>query len=725
MHSFPIYPPLSKRAAFGVLFIGLIIAAVGYKRYMDDKREPYIAYIGRYANPQYDRLHEVALRHFIADRKLLNGRVGLKVRRVDADGSTERIYADLAQDNQCIAVIDSSWLRNLRTAQATISKESLPVISINSDKWDTDFKDRVLFLGHDDKVAEYLVGFLGQRHRDDKIVFVGENPNSNSTGDFRKRLKAEPLSVSDEDLLYVSADKVVDSEWNRLREELLQRAASAKEQGKEFILVLNVHGAWGRQIVLEFDRPGRSAAQKTRILSGVNALSTLEDDFKGAHGTELLVLSHPNDTLSPAMLRAMHAMQPQYGGDIFTSRRNSGFLVSRCAHVIDMVRSILKGISGDSDQELEKARRAMLREFRKLGEPGGHFATPEVVMRFDKQLRILRVPRLEFHDANGVSSFAEQFDDSGNLIPNIYVGLEIHNIRNVDIKAGTFAADFSFSLRYDPSSIRTKDIGRDIFFPNAHGKPHVERIDSPRASDGDIHFRASGEFTADFDGSDFPYDTQTIAIEVSLRESIETGRATLSFDALSHRGMQFTLPTERVVGWSARDAYVGIKETTTFSGRQTGAPFDEAQRAVNLSATLSLDRKWAWPLLSVVCPLVAIGLCAVAILFVEDLSIASAGELSVGLFIGFIGYLISYRTLVPELSSLCRADRLLYATFAVVLVQLFLIIFGNAFFKKERMAKSFEINRLKLGRRLVLAAYLIAVVWSLPISLWSLIFRFG
>jgi hypothetical protein len=262
MHSFPIYPPLSKRAAFGVLFIGLIIAAVGYKRYMDDKREPYIAYIGRYANPQYDRLHEVALRHFIADRKLLNGRVGLKVRRVDADGSTERIYADLAQDNQCIAVIDSSWLRNLRTAQATISKESLPVISINSDKWDTDFKDRVLFLGHDDKVAEYLVGFLGQRHRDDKIVFVGENPNSNSTGDFRKRLKAEPLSVSDEDLLYVSADKVVDSEWNRLREELLQRAASAKEQGKEFILVLNVHGAWGRQIVLEFDRPGRSAAQK-------------------------------------------------------------------------------------------------------------------------------------------------------------------------------------------------------------------------------------------------------------------------------------------------------------------------------------------------------------------------------------------------------------------------------------------------------------------------------
>jgi hypothetical protein len=110
-------------------------------------------------------------------------------------------------------------------------------------------------------------------------------------------------------------------------------------------------------------------------------------------------------------------------------------------------------------------------------------------------------------------------------------------------------------------------------------------------------------------------------------------------------------------------------------------------------------------------PLVGMGLCACLILFLRDLSVGNIGEISVGLFIGLIGYVISYRQFVPETASISRADWVLFSTAVIVLAQLLFIIAGNVRYHNAGMETARTILLLRIMSCLISLLYAVSVIY--------------
>jgi ABC-type branched-subunit amino acid transport system substrate-binding protein len=102
--------------------------------------------------------------------------------------------------------------------------------------------------------------------------------------------------------------------------------------------------------------------------------------------------------------------------------------------------------------------------------------------------------------------------------PVVYAGIDLNSLDNIDVRAGTFAADFFLWFRYqDESSL---DV-HEVEFPTAVSGAQLGKEVWRRTADGftTSTYHVKGVFHADYEFSRFPFDQQTLKIPVQVRNS--------------------------------------------------------------------------------------------------------------------------------------------------------------------------------------------------------------
>jgi hypothetical protein len=166
---------------------------------------------------------------------------------------------------------------------------------------------------------------------------------------------------------------------------------------------------------------------------------------------------------------------------------------------------------------------------------------------------------------------------------------------------------------------------------------------------------------------------------------------------------EFSIP-----GWDILDFYVTVDNVITPSLRGSGRLVDGAnQRFKTLTVHLPVKRKVLEPFVVVALPLLMIGLAAITLLQVRDLSFKHVGEVAVGVFLSIVTYTVAYSSVTPNSDQLTRADYLLYATFLVVLANFLAIIALN----------SNLVVRWPTLKRLHGFKYAVAVLYALALAM--------
>ena len=94
----------------------------------------------------------------------------------------------------------------------------------------------------------------------------------------------------------------------------------------------------------------------------------------------------------------------------------------------------------------------------------------------------------------------------------VATGIDIVRLNGIDVKAGTFNADLYFWIRY----ANVDSLPERIEFPGFLGRLDLSRPLRTRDGDGVSYrlWRFSGDFKADYDLHDYPFDTQALTIRM-------------------------------------------------------------------------------------------------------------------------------------------------------------------------------------------------------------------
>jgi ABC-type branched-subunit amino acid transport system substrate-binding protein len=102
--------------------------------------------------------------------------------------------------------------------------------------------------------------------------------------------------------------------------------------------------------------------------------------------------------------------------------------------------------------------------------------------------------------------------------PVVYAGIDLNSLDNIDVRAGTFAADFFLWFRFrDESNL---DV-HEVEFPTAVSGAQLGKEVWRRSSGGftTSTYHVKGVFHADYEFSQFPFDRQTLRIPIQVRNS--------------------------------------------------------------------------------------------------------------------------------------------------------------------------------------------------------------
>jgi ABC-type branched-subunit amino acid transport system substrate-binding protein len=102
--------------------------------------------------------------------------------------------------------------------------------------------------------------------------------------------------------------------------------------------------------------------------------------------------------------------------------------------------------------------------------------------------------------------------------PVVYAGIDLNSLDNIDVRAGTFAADFFLWFRFkDDQDLDT----HEVEFPTAVSGAQLGKEVWRRTQDGftTVTYHVKGVFHSDYEFSRFPFDEQTLRIPIQVRNS--------------------------------------------------------------------------------------------------------------------------------------------------------------------------------------------------------------
>jgi ABC-type branched-subunit amino acid transport system substrate-binding protein len=127
-----------------------------------------------------------------------------------------------------------------------------------------------------------------------------------------------------------------------------------------------------------------------------------------------------------------------------------------------------------------------------------------------------QVPGWDLLAANGMVI------DAGDVkivkTPVVYAGIDLNSLDNIDVRASTFAADFFVWFRYEDG---VNIDFHEVEFPTAVSGGQLGKEVWHRTRDGftTVTYHVKGVFHANYEFSQFPFDSQTLRIPIQVRNS--------------------------------------------------------------------------------------------------------------------------------------------------------------------------------------------------------------
>lgn len=630
----------------------------------------YVAYVGRYQRLGFDRLHELALKKYLNEINEEMRDVRLELKTFDNDGDAKvsrKIYEEIFEDGRFVVAIDNTWGSELQPIASFIREKRIPVVAINADRQGTDFAHNAVFLGHDDDVPRIVTGFVNNVLKCSEIILINEE-NYALKEEYRKELEATPVKVTK---LSVSSNTVDTNERDRLFQEL---AASFSDMGQRQItptVVINTHAYWGVEIINYIDTQQKGVT----ILGGPYVVnwSNYNQFSRNDNGNSLIMLTTPSDALTNKVY--LDIAEIRHADSEVSKIVNAQLFVKRCLDAVSIVRGALY------DESALRFKPAVSRsdftDFFQHRLKSSAYTGRYDLYEFDENLLLRNEKAFEKHFRGEVFSFPKQLNSHGGVIPNVYFGLEIINISNIDTANRSFHADFFYWVKFDKEY---PDIEKYIHFRNEKNSSKSAPIFSDSLDGQTVYnlYKKSADFTMNVDFGRYPLDTQDLNIELELINPADSLR--ISFDYESFKHSKSNVSQFNLGEWYRKDLYVTVDN---FIGKSPwGSSRDEdrgARRFKTLNVRMPISRRFASPFVTIILPLIMMGLTAIAVLTVKDNSFSNTGQICIGIFLSIVTYSIAFSQIAPRSSGLTIADILFYGTFVTIfLVVLKVILFNSS-----------------------------------------------
>ena len=512
-------------------------------------------------------------------------------------------------------------------------------------------------------------------------------------------------------------------ELRRLNRMLLEDAYPheiAKSQ-KRPTVVLNTHATWGNEIINHID----NNEEEVNILGGAYIVNwsyyykNFESFGKNKSGNSLIILTNPSDAVTNKVFHDVNEIRTQMSRENTETDKNDNknedgevklkndqFFVKRCLDAVSIIRGVF------FDEESTQIRSSVSRSdfinfFHDKLAGKEYVGNQNELYSFSPDLLLLDERNFEAQSQERSFSYQKQLNLQMKVIPNIYFGLEIINISNIDLENRFFHADFFYWLKYDETY---PDVERYIHFRNEKNQnPEKERIHE-EVIDSKLYrlYKKSADFSIDVDFKKYPFDGQELKIEVEIINPVESVQ--ISVDRADFKESKRLINKFKLDEWDTEDPYVTVDNFITSSFRGGSSQENKKLRKFKtLNVRMPINRRLTGPFVTIILPLLMIGLAALAIMYVKDNSFAHLGEVCIAIFLSIVTYSISFAQITPRSDVLTTADLLFYCTFFTVLLIFLKVVFFNSNLITDRV-RNWTNEKATLTGHFAVAVYLLMII---------------
>lgn len=292
----------------------------------------------------------------------------------------------------------------------------------------------------------------------------------------------------------------------------------------------------------------------------------------------------------------------------------------------------------------------------------------------------------------------------------VYVGIDLLGVDNIDIKTSTYKMDFYLWFRYRPNEQDPAYRPEDFVFMNADGEFEFTPLRDEANPDGTVlkTYRVSGTFKEQFQFHNYPFDHQTLTVE--LRNQSAT--TTFIQYVVDRVGMRYGDENELLENFQDNGAFEGLFGWNENAARLTqdvfptsstlGSPQNFNQNVATdfslIELQIDLERDALQYIIKSLLPLLITLLLAYITFFLplgheERLTIGSTALLTTAFFH------LSFANSLPEIGYTVAMEFLFYASYGmctlIVLLETLSSRYGRA---AENAKKKSEKTRLQNTR---------------------------
>lgn len=669
---------ISRKKIVFFIFIGLILClAFTFFFIGGNSTRPtkYIALIAKISNQQNSEEKksttalaiEKALKFYlkqINESQEYPYKLELKVFDNCNDGGRNRwVYKNIiAKEDKYLLAIDFSWGKHLKKAYDVIRDSKVPVITINPDHNNLDFGGHALFVNNDDDVPLDLSSFVKNALHIDSLNFISEidyplhEVFKNCFDSLGIHLKTTIGFLGESvhnNLNYQPVFNQIDS-----------LVASHKSKEKLTIL-FNTHNANGDTILKYIDN---KYSNITVIGPVYFTKLTNDNDFGVDNGNEMIVINRPKEALSKRLYKDLQKLKKLH--PTFFDGGLGPICVKRSFDAI----ALLKYSLGKIKNKKNPSKSDLIELFKKASSL--EIVGEEDLYQFNTQNSVVK--ELVFSNMkNGkMISYTMQLNSKREVIPNLFFGMEIQDIFDLDVNSNSFSADFYYWIKVDTAD---KHVESYISFQNMKQSESTKELVIEEMKDNILYrlYRVSGKFFVEYDLRNYPHDEQEIDIIVEILRPIDDVK--ISFDKESFVQDTTLLERFKVPGWEKSQYFVTVNNMITKSMR--GDPTHnngELNKFKTFYFSLDVKRNWLSGFLEIILPLAMISFISIGLLFTKDISFMTLGEVSVGTFLGIIAFSISLSETTPSTSYLTKADLLFWLSFITNFISFMVVIVLNS-----------------------------------------------
>ena len=684
------------------LLVLLLSSIIYFSCDTKNKNKPirYIAYVGRYTDKnaekqpdnRFDRAHEYMLKQYIGELNQKNNPITFELKTFDCKRDSQEaanVYKQIATDTSIVGIIDNTWGAHLAGAKEVIRKNNLPVIAINADHNFADFGQQTVFTGNNDYLPGEINSFITKVLNKKEVLFISEEDYSLHKS-FLDDFKKNDITVRK---MFTIKNKSADKQasFDSLTASIDQ-AIKADSSLKKSWVVINLHNEYGQKLLDYIDK----TKTNFHLIGHAYIIQTIGNFKFGKHSNnELILINNPTDAVSRKIALDLDTYKKEEA-DLF-SKTLSPMFPKRCNDAIAIIGNYFS-----SNSTTIPGRKEYAAYFSSLR--NNTIRTSDELLYFNQKNEL--IPDLfyvQYKDGR-LYSYREQLNKKGQVIPNLIAGMEIIDLYNLDVSTNTFQADFYYWIKADSMN---SDAERFILFPNMKESGSAKSLVLEKKENGMIYklYKVSGLFHQDYDLKNYPFDQQEISISMEVMNPAE--KLKIAFDQSAFQQDSNFLEKFKVRAWEKEKYLLTVDNriSSTMRGDPEGME-DELKKYQVFSFRLFVKRTITGPFLEIIMPLMLIGMVAIALLFIKDLSFGNIGEVSAGTFLGIITFSIAMASLSPSTDSITRSDILFWVTFGVVLsCFLTIIVFNSMHQNVKEIHNSKFIKQLRL---ILIVVYLTA-----------------